>query len=67
LDRFIRHYLPRRIPNSSFTVIKKESVKKEDLPRDNNIIVKSIAENDIISIWEELSKFGRILLLRVEY
>jgi hypothetical protein len=40
LDRFIRNYLPRKIPNSLFTVIKKESLKKEELPRENNITVK---------------------------
>jgi hypothetical protein len=67
LEIFINSYLPFKITKSEFTAIKKEALKKEDLPKNNRVIISNVDMNDINQIWDELSKYGRVLLLKIDY
>ena len=42
-------------------------MKKEDLPRENNIMISNVGTNNISEIWEEFSKLGWILSLKVDF
>lgn len=42
-------------------------MKKEDLPKENRVVLSNVDMNDINMIWDELSKYGRVLLMKIDY